>query len=102
MHWPNDADGDAMRRLRDTGFDFSHEVEIDFNIDFDRLPPHPSVIDRFKEKFPSSRASIEDDGILLQVRARVTYSFVTEMQAELTQISAPFGGRCDSWGLFSA
>jgi hypothetical protein len=99
--WPGDADGDAMRQLQDDGFDFNRDAEIDFNIDFDRLPPHPSVVGLLKDKLPSAQVSIEDDCILVQVRARLTYSFVTGMQADLTQISAPFGGRCESWGLFS-
>jgi hypothetical protein len=99
--WPNDADGDVMRQLQDDRFDFNREVEIDFNIDFDRLPPDSSVVDLLKDKLPSAQVSIEDDCILVQMRARLTYSFVTGMQADLTQISAPFGGRCESWGLFS-
>jgi hypothetical protein len=32
-HLPNDADGDALRRLRATGSDFSREMEIDFAVD---------------------------------------------------------------------
>jgi len=38
---------------------------------------------------------------LVRMRARVTYPFVIKMQADLTQISAAFGGKCESWGCFS-
>jgi hypothetical protein len=98
--WPDDADGAVMRQLQDAGFDFNREVEIDFNVDFDQLP-HPAVADLVKHNFPTAQVFAEDDGILVQIQARLTYSFVTGMQADLTKISAPFGGRCESWGLFS-
>jgi hypothetical protein len=99
--WPDDADGAVMRQLQDAGFDFDREVEIDFNVDFDQLPPHPSVVDLVKDNFPAAQVMVEDDGILVQIQSRLTYSFVTGMQADLSKISAPFGGRCESWGLFS-
>jgi len=34
MSWPDDADGDVLRRLRADGFDFRRKYSIDFNIDF--------------------------------------------------------------------
>jgi hypothetical protein len=54
-HLPNDADGDALRRLRATGSDLSRDMEIDFAVDirYHRLPlgrhtyPHlPSAFHR--------------------------------------------------------
>jgi hypothetical protein len=38
VDWPNDADGDVLRRLKENGFEFDKEVEIDFNIDFNHWP----------------------------------------------------------------
>jgi hypothetical protein len=34
MNWPNDVDGDVLRRLESIGFEFDQETDIDFNIDF--------------------------------------------------------------------
>ena len=45
--------------------------------------------------------SIDGDSILVQVRGLVTYDFVTGMQANLTQLSAEFAGRCESWGILA-
>ena len=101
VEWPDDADGDVMRRLRDAGFDFSLEAEVDFNIDFDRLPPDSAVIGLVEAKFPSARVSIDGDSILVQVRGLVTCDFVTGMQANLTQLSPEFAGRCESWGILA-
>ena len=33
IDWPNDADGDVLRRMKESGFDFSKIHSIDFNID---------------------------------------------------------------------
>ena len=101
MDWPNDADGDVMRRLQSSGFNFDSEKEIDFNIDFDRWPPDLSVVGILENNLPSAKISVQDEYILVQARARLTYPFVIKMQADLSEISAAFGGRCESWGLFS-
>jgi hypothetical protein len=101
MNWPNDADGDVMRRLQRSGFSFDSETEIDFNVDFDRWPPDLSLMDILQTELPSAKLSVYDDYILVRMRARVTYPFVIKMQADLTQISAAFGGKCESWGCFS-
>lgn len=99
MNWPNDADGDVLRRLKAKGFNFEREVGIDFNIDFDVWPPDISLTSILASRWPSAKISIEENYILVQVRARVTHPFVTNMQADLTAISVPFGGRCESWGV---
>lgn len=38
MNWPDDADGDVLRRMEESGFNFEKVVVIDFNIDFDHWP----------------------------------------------------------------
>ncbi len=38
MDWPNDADGDVFRRLKNSNFDFSKKYTIDFTIDFQFWP----------------------------------------------------------------
>lgn len=101
MNWPNDADGDVMRRLQSSGFRFDRDAEIDFNIDFDQWPPDPAVIGILQSELPSTKVSVQENYIMVQVRARLTYPFVIKMQADLTQISAAFGGRCESWGCWT-
>jgi hypothetical protein len=101
MTWPNNADGDVMRSLQAGGFNFDREVEIDFNIDFDEWPPDSSVTGMLQNKLPSAVISVEEGCLLVQVRARLTYQFVINMQAELTALSDPFGGICESWGVWS-
>ncbi|ESQ83234.1 hypothetical protein AEAC466_13360 [Asticcacaulis sp. AC466] len=75
MDWPSDADGDVMRRLQKGGFDFDREVEIDFNIDFDRWPPDASIMAVLANAFPSATVSVEEGYMRVQVRSLVTYAF---------------------------
>jgi hypothetical protein len=30
--WPDDADGDVLRRMHAKGFDFANAVDVDFNV----------------------------------------------------------------------
>lgn len=42
--WPANADGDVFRRLESSGFDFTEERTVDFNVDFEKwLPPKEAV-----------------------------------------------------------
>lgn len=98
MNLPNDADGDVIRRLHATGFDFGEFVDIDFNVEFDEGQPIQHALEAIATEFPS--ATIIDDWIHVTVHGRVTYTLVTRAQARLTELAAPYGGRCDSWGVF--
>ncbi|WP_411267518.1 ribonuclease E inhibitor RraB [Asticcacaulis sp. 201] len=99
IDWPNDADGDVMRRLQRGGFTFDREVAIDFNIDFERWPPDASIMAVLANAFPSATVSVEEGYVRVQVRSLLTYDFVMKTQADLTQICAAFGGICESWGI---
>jgi hypothetical protein len=99
MDWPNDADGGVMRRLQRSGFPFDCEAVIDFNVEFDE-PPDELVVRMLKGELPSAKISEQNDEILVQVRALITYPFVVRMQADLSRMCARFGGRCESWGVF--
>jgi hypothetical protein len=102
--WPDDADGGVLRRLAAQDFDFSKTHQIEFNIDFKFWPPPTEAVERIRERFPnvSSIKPEEDfDGYLLVcVSHTVTYKFVIETQRDLSNLMAPFGGICESWGLF--
>lgn len=49
--WPNDADGDVLRRMKASGFDFEVKTDIDFNVDFDDWPPAPELIELLGNQF---------------------------------------------------
>ena len=103
MNWPDDADGDALRRLEEHGLDFSVPHAVDFNVDFDEWPPSYSALAGLQERFGSVESYPPSDGqagyVLLRVLGLVSYEWVTSVQRDVTALMAPFGGVCESWGL---
>ena len=103
MTWPSDADGDVLRRMEESGFDFAKPHTIDFNVDFDDWPPSPEAIDLVKSRYPGTVVyEPEDDktGYLqFQVHDRVSYELVMRIQRQASALVAPFNGRCESWGV---
>lgn len=102
MDWPRDADGDVFRRLRETGFDFSKRVKIDFEVYFPERRSTPQAAQVIAHAFPAAHISPQEDGLLVQVDSIVTYELVTRMQAELSDLAARFGGACNEWGVLVA
>ena len=108
MKWPEDADGDVLRRLESRGFDFSQEYDIDFNVDFDVWPPPEKALALLQLEYDiviiepqkDTSTGMEFSGyVSFQRRARLTYELVIRTQADVTEKMRPFQGRCDSWGL---
>ena len=103
MTWPNDADGDVLRRLEENGFDFSKEYEIDFNVDFDNWPPPDEAINKIKEHYPNIEKIEPDEEyegyLLFQVKTKINYELVTSIQRKVTELVKQYGGVCESWGV---
>ena len=103
MTWPNDADGDVLRGMESDGFDFSKPHVIDFNVDFDSWPPNPKAIAVVKKRYPGTVVHEPKGGyagyLQFQVRDRVSYELVMQVQRQVTELVAPFNGRCESWGV---
>jgi hypothetical protein len=103
--FPDDADGDALRRLGENGFDFSRKILIDFNVDFEAWPPSNKAVAILASEYPSTRV-YEPDGadegyVHFQVYAQVTYDLVTMVQRHVTKLMMPFRGECNSWGVMT-
>ena len=105
MNWPDDADGDVLRRLEDDGFDFSKSHVIDFNVDFDSWPPMPEAIAVLSRHYPNARLrqpDANDKGyVQFQIEAALSYDIVMKVQREVSSLMADFGGRCESWGVMN-
>lgn len=99
MDWPQDADGDAMRRLNAAGFAFDKPTSIDFNVDFEDSPPDELALAAISSAFPDATITPEDDYVLVQITSIVSYEVVTSVQERLSALTANYRGRCDSWGL---
>jgi len=99
MDFPEDVDGNILKGMQERGFAFDRDALIDFNVDFNSWPPDGRVISDIETNIPNSLVSLRKDYMLVQVRARLTYKFVVDMQVLLSKISKPFGGWCESWGV---
>ena len=106
MNFPDDVDGDVLRRMEESGMQFDVEHVVDFNIDLDNWPPNPELLTRLADRYGPTEV-FEPDGefdgyIQVQLTRLVTHDLVVRTQQEATAIAAPFGGICESWGVLSA
>ena len=101
--WPNDADGDVLRRLDAKAFNFAAEYEIDFNVDFEDWPPHPDAVAWLESRYANVTLYKDETGlngyIQFKLRAKLTYEFVMNTQREATVGTEAYGGICESWGV---
>jgi hypothetical protein len=105
VDWPDDADGDALRRLVENGFDFEESWLVDFNVDFEVWPPAKAALEGLESEFGQLAVYAPEEGSLgyvqFQVRDRLSYESVTSIQRRATAIAGPFAGVCESWGVLS-
>jgi hypothetical protein len=101
--WPDDEDGQVLRRLDEKSFDFTQRYVIDFVVDFDSWPPEPQALNEIRKLFPVATEYVDDvsgqGSITVKVEAILTYQLVVDTQSQLTRIAQQFGGWCDSWGV---
>jgi regulator of RNase E activity RraB len=102
--FPNDADGDALRRVVDNGSDMSKPMYVDFQILVRREESAHSLADAAR-KLGYHTSVYDSDGkppwtCQCSTRMLATYEGVIAIQNELADLSEPFGGKCDGWGTF--
>jgi len=101
--WPRDADGDVFRRLEADGFDFSVPYSVDFNIDFDAWPPAQELIDILRKQYSNLTVYEPDNNgsgyVLFVIESKLTYDLVMFVQSSVSELVAPYGGICESWGV---
>jgi regulator of RNase E activity RraB len=109
--YPDDADGDALRRVAQDGNDMSKPMDIDFQV----AAPDESVAKRVAEGaaklgyrtsiyFDDEEADVEDSEALWTCECTKTmvptYDAIIASQAELDSIARPLGAYSDGWGTF--
>lgn len=103
MIFPNDVDGDVLRRLEDSGFDFSITWEIDFNVDFNCWPPSQEALNILEKEYGAIEVfepEEESDGyILFNITSIVSYDLIMDTQRKASSLVSTFGGVCESWGV---
>jgi regulator of RNase E activity RraB len=107
--FPHDADGDALRRVAQSGSDMSRPMEIDF---FVAVPDrqageHVARLAAFRGYQVKVVEDAHEEGddeegdawtCYCTKAMLATYDGVVEAQRELDDLSRHFGGRSDGWG----
>jgi len=107
MSWyPNDADGDALRRVVTEGSDMSQPMIVDFAVAAQDRESAESIA-KMAASIGYMTDVVYDEGED-QDRASwtcycsksmiLTYQTVVEAQRELEDLSRPFNGYSDGWG----
>jgi hypothetical protein len=102
--YPNDADGDALRNVEESGADMSRPMIIDFSVEV----PDERTARRVAEivaahGFDPSISEDDDSGswsVYCSKSMLATYEGVVAVQVELNELLSPHGGICDGWGSF--
>ena len=104
VHYPNDADGDALRRLVEAGADLSRPMDIEYSVAVPSEAAGVEVASAADQRGYSSELVYDEEDDAWSVycvkRMLATYEGVMAAQAEIGELSQPFGGECDGWGTF--
>ncbi|WP_445493238.1 ribonuclease E inhibitor RraB [Niallia sp. 03133] len=102
MKFPNDEDGQVLNELYKYGLDFNSKHKVDFFI----VIPDKLVGEKIsklvsKEDFEILISMDEDGGwsCCCQKTIYLTYENVVNIQEYLDEVSSPFGGILDGWGV---
>ena len=101
---PHDSDGDALRRLKETGSDLSKPMEIDFSV---AVPNQASGVAVAKIAEPLGfRTKVRQDPKSKNWTCYCTcvmvplYKTIVSIQANLDDIGREYGAKSDGWGSF--
>ncbi len=104
--FPNDENGDVLRRMQQDGDDFTKPRDVDFSVVF----PSKSSAEEFADHFRRSGFKVavqECDGerelpwdVTVTRYMLPTHAEITEVENTLEDAAAPLGGSNDGWGCF--
>jgi regulator of RNase E activity RraB len=104
MDYPDDNDGDALRKVAEAGADMSSPMVIEFSIEAADERSARNIAELVDAQgFDPSISDNEGRGSWSVYCAKsmlATYDGVVAVQAELTALVAAHGGHCDGWGTF--
>jgi regulator of RNase E activity RraB len=102
--FPNDADGDALRRVAADGNDLTKPMTIDFTVVVPDEASATSVARAARSAGYETAIDLDeesDESICVCTKLMLaTYDNVLRAQEELQELAAPYGGEVDGWGTF--
>jgi hypothetical protein len=101
-HYPDDADGVALRRVAAMGCDMTKPMEIDFFVDVPSQEAGLQVVESATRSGYRTHLEYdeEDDAWTCYCTKLMvpTHEAVCGVQSELDELSRPVDGRADGWG----
>ena len=102
MKFPNDENGDVLRRMQESGFDFSKEYVFDYYHIFDSK----STAQQFATMLQKHRIHAEVQpnkdskwDVVVKIMHLPTHNEITEWEIDLEAGAKKFGGLKDGWGV---
>jgi len=107
MTFPDDANGDALRRLQRDGDDLTRARDIDFTVVFHDASAAEAFANHFRRL--DHEASVEEThtkpelpwDVVIVNRMVPSHVGITEFENLLQSVATGFGGRNDGWGCFA-
>jgi Regulator of ribonuclease activity B len=105
--FPDDANGDVLRRFVSQGDDLTRPRDIDFTVVFADEHSAEEFATHFRslEYAVSVEMTQTAEGLPWDVRVirhmAPSYEAICEFEDELESVATPLGGRNDGWGCFS-
>jgi hypothetical protein len=103
MMIPDDADGDAMRRVIEDGADPTRPMTVDFQIDCPDVASAEVIAANVPGEFAVTIYEDPEDGSATCECSRemlLDHAELVRIQRMLTDIAKPHGGWCEAWGTF--
>ena len=104
MPYPQDADGDALRKVAAHGADMSRPMIIDFSVDASNEEVATSVASLVTSRGYDPKIYHDDESgnwsVYCSRSMLATYEGVVAAQDELNALLQSLGAVCDGWGTF--
>jgi|ERR1022692_4020220 hypothetical protein len=101
IDYPDDDDGDALRRVAEHGADMSQPMKIEFSIDVPDLARAHSLAERIAARDFNPAIFVDDESGSVSIYCArtmlATHEGVIAAQSELNELCVPFGAECDGW-----
>ncbi|MBN1911136.1 MAG: ribonuclease E inhibitor RraB [Pirellulales bacterium] len=113
MDFPDDANGDVLRRMEAAGMDLSRECEVEFWHVFDDEDDAEEMCRRLDELGYQAEMLMHEEGeededdeedlvgidVLCTVTMVPTHAAITETEERLAKLAEACGGQADGWGV---
>jgi Regulator of ribonuclease activity B len=106
LDFPDDENGDVLRRMAASGDDLSKPRQIDFTVAVPGESEAATLAERYRRQgydVSFKRSDVVPDlpwDVVVRKFMLPDHSAITSFELELEDAATPFGGRNDGWGCF--